>query len=88
MQIRIRLPKQFGTELKRYTPRARGRLLAMLWIERSMLLDLDALIGMRRELANLGTLINQSLKISGGQQTDTKALAQCVQLLRRIHADR
>jgi hypothetical protein len=85
-QIRIRLPAPLAKELEAYPPQVRGRLLSLLWLERKEGLDLNALLSMRQELANLGNLLNQSLRISQGQWVHIESLQKVIELIRRLHA--
>jgi hypothetical protein len=85
LQLRIRLPEPLAKELEAFPPRMRGRLLSLLWLERKQGVDLNALLSMRQELANLGNLLNQSLRLNQGRMVDTEALRKVIELLRRLH---
>lgn len=47
-------------------------------------INLAELASMRRELVNLGTLLNQSLCVSHGRSVNDDALKACVSLLSKL----
>jgi hypothetical protein len=82
-QIRVRLPGINASKWLELPPSSRAKAVAVVlnaWGE----IDLKELVAMRRELVNLGTLLNQSLAVSYGQGVDEKSLSQCVGLLKKL----
>lgn len=82
-QLRIRLPRENASRWLELPPVSRAKAVALVlnaWGK----IDLKELVAMRRELTNLGTLLNQSLAASSGQSVDEKALTQCVGLLKKL----
>jgi hypothetical protein len=82
-QIRIRLPGEEAVRYLALPPRERSIAVAM--ILRSVDgIDLKTLVVMRNELVNLGTLINQSLRVSQGKSVNEIALTDAVKLLKTL----
>jgi hypothetical protein len=83
-QIRIRLSKSVADKFLTLPPRLRSKVVSLLISSSNLGLDLNELLGMRRELVSLGTLINQSLKTSWGQTVDATAMRSLNQKLGRL----
>jgi hypothetical protein len=83
VQIRIRLPKAKASPWLDIPPVLRSKVVGMV-LGAVGTINLAELASMRRELVNLGTLLNQSLCVSRGRSVDDAALKQCVALLSRI----
>jgi hypothetical protein len=84
-QLRIRMPREKASHWLELPPSSRAKAVAVVlnaWGE----IDLKELVAMRRELVNLGTLLNQSLAASYGQSVDEMSLGQCVSLLKKLTA--
>jgi hypothetical protein len=82
-QLRIRLPKSQAAMWLALPPSVRSKAVAMV-LGAVGNVNLAELASVRRELVNLGTLLNQSLRVSGGRSVDDDALKACVELLSRL----
>lgn len=82
-QIRVRLPSSQAQKWLVLPPSSRAKAVAMI-LNAAGELNLAELVKYRRELVNLGTLLNQSLEASHGQQVDEITLGQCVALLKKL----
>ena len=82
-QIRVRLPRKQAQRMMALPPSSRSKAVAMI-LNACGEIDLRELVTMRRELVNLGTLLNQSLKASRGQRVNENNLGQCVALLKKL----
>ena len=82
-QLRIRLPKSQAAMWLALPPSVRSKAVAMV-LGTVGNVNLAELASMRREMVNLGTLLNQSLCVSHGRSVDDNALKACVALLARI----
>jgi hypothetical protein len=83
IQLRIRLPRQGAEKWLDLPPTARAKAVALV-LGSAGEIDLKQLVGMRRELVNLGTLLNQSLEASCGRVVDGNALKECVTLIKKL----
>ena len=83
-QIRIRLPHVPGAQLLALPPAVRAQTVALTLNASAAKVDLAALAGYRRELANLGKLINQSLQLSRGTSFDVTAAERAVELINSL----
>lgn len=86
-QVRIRLPKELGRELKKYSPEVRGYVLQALWLQKEERLEVHALVQMRGELSILAALLRQSLEARAGGADYYHyygALRRCIRLLDRL----
>ena len=83
VQLRIRLPQAQAALWLALPPSVRAKAVAMV-LGATGNINLAELVSMRRELVNLGTLLNQSLCVSRGRSVDDATLKQCVSLLSRI----
>jgi hypothetical protein len=83
VQLRVRLPKAKAALWLALPPSVRAKAVAMVMGAVGDI-NLVELAAMRRELVNLGTLMNQSLCVSHGRSVDDDALKACVALLSRI----
>jgi hypothetical protein len=83
-QLRIRLSSEAMAKYKSIPPLARQRLVSMILVAEAEQVDLKELLGLRKVLVNLGTLINQSLRTTWGQTTDGAAASELVRVLRRL----
>lgn len=79
-QLRVRLPANHASQWLLLPPTVRSKAIAIL-LSSANKIDLLELVNMRRELSNLGNLLNQSLSISRGQTVDEAALNSCIKLL-------
>ena len=84
-QIRVRLPNNQAQRWLDLPPTYRAKAVAMV-LNAAGEIDLNQLAKQRRELVNLGTLLNQSLANSHGSSVNEKALVQCVDLLKKLTA--
>ena len=82
-QIRVRLPRVEAEKWMTLPPTSRAKAVA-LGLRAAGNIDLKQLVGMRRELVNLGTLLNQSLEASCGRTVDGNALNECVGLIKKL----
>ena len=82
-QIRVRLPSNQAQKWLTLPPSSRAKAVAMV-LNAAGEIDLPELAKMRRELVNLGTLLNQSLAASHGRRVDEITLGQCVSLLKKL----
>ena len=73
-QLRIRLSDNAARRLLTLPPRARSRAVSLLVTSGIEGINLEALLLARRELASLGSLLNQSLRLSWGESADGDAL--------------
>jgi len=80
IQLRVRLPRSQAARWLALPPSIRAKAVALVMASAGNI-DLAELAAMRRELTNLGTLINQSLKLSHGSTVNEAALNKCVSLL-------
>ena len=83
IQLRVRLPRSQAARWLALPPPVRAKAVALVMATAGNI-DLAELAAMRRELINLGTLINQSLKLSHGSTINEAALNECVSLLSRL----
>jgi len=81
MRLRIRIPDQAGERLAVLRPVLRAQVVATVLESHSNGIDLAELLAMRRELSRLGTLINQSLRVSRGVLTNTAAVEKAAAIL-------
>lgn len=79
----MRLPRDNAARWLTLPPSNRAKAVAMV-LNSAGRIDLAALLAMRRELVNLGTLLNQSLAASRGQSVEEAALTECVEILRNL----
>lgn len=86
MRIRIRISEEIGKRLMELRPSLRGRIISLLISDGygSGRIDLNELYNMRKELARLGTLINQSLRVSGGKISDIKSVEKASQIITQL----
>jgi len=82
-QLRIRLPKSQAAMWLALPPSVRSKAVAMV-LGSVGSVNLAELASMRREMVNLGTLLNQSLCVSRGRSVNDDALKACVSLLSRL----
>ena len=71
---RPRLPNGLAAQLKALPPSVRGRTVAFIILAHIGGMEVNKLIEAAKELRRLGVLINQSLRVSGGQNVDMEAL--------------
>ncbi len=83
VQIRVRLPRDIASQWLELPPSSRAKAVALV-LRSAATIDLNALVGMRRELANLGTLLSQSLRINRGSYVNEHLLKECVDLLQSL----
>ena len=76
MRLRIRINEDTGQRLAELRPALRAQVAATVLESHALGIDLAELLEMRRELSRLGTLINQSLRVSKGMHTDTASLEE------------
>ena len=67
-------------------PSLRGRIISLIISDGygEGRIDLNELYNMRKELARLGTLINQSLRVSGGIISDIKSVEKASQIITKL----
>jgi len=85
-QVRLRLPREIASGLRVLPVSARHRAVAIMLRAQMEKIDLGALVAMRGELVALGTLLNQSLRTSWGQETDREAAETVVTKLHGLFA--
>jgi len=85
-QLRLRLPSDIATQLRGVPVPVRNQLVALMLRAQIHKIDLSDLITMRKELASLGTLINQSLRSSWGRETHREAVTAVVAKLQNLFA--
>lgn len=85
-QVRLRLPREIASGLRVLPVSARHQAVGIMLRAQMEKIDLTALVAMRGELASLGTLINQSLRTSWGQETDREAAETVVARLKGLFA--
>ena len=81
MRIRIRLQNDMGERLAGLRPVLRSQVVAMVLEAHGLGLDLGQLLAVRRELVRLGTLLNQSLRVSRGMLIDAAAVEQAAKII-------
>ena len=81
---RSRLPMEMANELEALPRALRGRTIAFILLAHVQGLYLGKLVEAGDSLHRLGVLINQSLKLSHGQEVDQAALAEAVQLIKKL----
>lgn len=82
-QIRVRLPQSQAQKWMTLPPTSRAKAVALV-LNAAGEINLAELVKYRRELVNLGTLLNQSLAASHGHRVDEATLGQCVSLLKKL----
>jgi hypothetical protein len=75
---------EMANELEALPRTLRGRTVAFVLLAHVQGLDLGKLVEAGDNLHRLGVLINQSLKLSHGQEVDRVALAEAVQLIKKL----
>ena len=83
IQLRVRLPRDEAEKWLTLPPTSRAKAVALV-LRSAGNIDLKRLVGMRRELVNLATLLGQSLEASYGQTVDGSALNECVRLIKQL----
>ena len=83
VQLRIRLPRQDCEKWLELPPTSRAKAVALV-LRSAGEIDLKQLVGMRRELINLETLLSQSLEASSAQTVDENVLYECVELIKKL----
>ena len=83
IQLRVRLPRDEAEKWLTLPPTSRAKAVALV-LRSAGNIDLKRLVGMRRELVNLATLLGQSLEASCGQTVDGNALNECVRLIKQL----
>ena len=83
VQLRVRLPRAQAALWLALPPVVRAKAVAMV-MGAAGNINLAELAATRRELVNLGQLLNQCLRVSGGRSVDDEALKACVELLARL----
>jgi len=81
MRLRIRINDDTGERLAALRPTLRGMVAAMVLEAHALGINLGELLAARRELAHLGTLINQSLRVSRGLLADPVAVEEAAQII-------
>jgi len=84
MRIRIRINDDMGERLAALRPVLRGRVVATVMETHAAGVDLAELLAVRRELAHLGTLLNQSLRVSKGLLPDVATVQEAASLIATI----
>jgi len=84
MRIRIRINDDMGERLASLRPVLRGQVVATVLEAHAAGVDLAELLAVRRELARLGTLLNQSLRVSRGLLPDAAAVQEAASLIAAI----
>lgn len=80
-QLRVRLLPNTASRLKKLSPRLRAKVVSLLIESAIQNVDLDALLLARKDLVNLGTLLNQSLRTSWGKNCDEQAATKILKKL-------
>ena len=81
MRIRIRINREMGERLAGLRPVLRGQVVATVLEAHAAGVDLAELLAVRRELVRLGTLLNQSLRVSRGALPDAAAVQDAAQII-------
>ena len=81
MRIRIRIPDDVGSRLAALLPTLRAHVVATVLGAHTKGVDLAELLGTRRELVRLGTLLNQSLRTSRGLMADPAAVERAAEIV-------
>jgi len=81
MRLRIRTTDEVGKRLLGLRPVLRAQVVATVLEAHAQRIDLAELLAMRRELVRLGTLLNQSLRVSKGTLTNTAAVEQAAAIV-------
>ncbi len=84
MQIRVRLPDDLAKDLAGLSPRARARVVSLVFRGQTTGVAMVDLVAVHRNLQLLGHLLNQSLKASYGQAANREAVENCVKILKEL----
>ena len=84
MRLRIRISEEMGGRLAALRPVLRGRVVSTVLEAHANGVDLVELLAARRELARLGTLLNQSLRVSRGLLPDAATVQEAASLIASI----
>jgi len=84
MQLRIRIDDETGQRLAGLRPVLRAKVVSTVLGAHVAGVDLARLLEVRRELSHLGTLINQSLRLSRGLLTDSAAVTQAAEVINAL----
>jgi hypothetical protein len=81
MRLRIRIPNDVGERLAGLRPVLRGQVVATMIEAHALGVDLGQLLATRRELAHLGTMLNQTLRRSRGVLTDAATVQEAAGII-------
>lgn len=81
MRLRLHINDETGQRLTALRPRLRGMVAATVLEAHAGGIDLGELLNVRRELARLGTLVNQSLRVSHGMLTNAAAVEEAAEII-------
>lgn len=84
MRLRIRISDDMGERLAALRPVLRGRVVSTVLETHAAGVDLVELLAVRRELARLGTLLNQSLRVSRGLLPDVATVQEAASLINAL----
>jgi len=84
MRLRIRINNDLGERFATLRPVLRGQAVAMMLEAHGLGVDLAELLAARRELVRLGTLLNQSLRVSRGLLVDVAAVEAAAKIITEL----
>jgi hypothetical protein len=82
--VRLRLTPTVAGQLHALNHKARAEVVALIVNAALAGIDVKQLLGARQELRNLGLLINQSLRVSRGTETNVVVLNQAVEVINNL----
>jgi len=84
MRLRIRINDDLGERLIGLRPVLRAQVVATVLKAHALGVDLGQLLAARRELLRLGTLLNQSLRVSRGILPDSAAVQEAAKIVNAL----
>ena len=81
MRLTIRIADEIGAPLATLPPRLRGNVASIVLASHIAGIELCELLAVRRQLAHLGVLINQALRVNRGLFADPKSVEKAAQIL-------
>ncbi len=81
--LRIRLPRVDAKKWLELPPTSRAKAVALV-LRSAGKIDLNQLVGMRRELVNLATLLDQSLEATSFETVNENVLYECAALIKEL----